>query len=69
LATNTTITGLWLYSTDLIGLDNVVQWGDALMVNTTLTTLSLELDEEVDAEIRKKLRTKTKDRTPKLSLD
>jgi len=36
LATNTTIKRLWLINTDLIGTDNVVEWGDALMENKTL---------------------------------
>jgi len=65
LATNTTIKKLYLDNTDLIGSDNVVQWGDALMENTTLMTLYLDA---VDAEIIETLRTKTKDRTPKLSI-
>jgi len=63
LATNTTITYLRLSNTDLIGSGNVVEWGDALMENTTLTMLSLN---GVDEEIKKKIRTKTKDRIPKL---
>merc|ERR1712008_154689 len=64
LATNTTIKSLELYDTDLIGSDNVVEWGDALIKNTTLTDLSLY---GVDEEIKEKLRTKTKDRTPKIT--
>ena len=65
LATNTTIKTLYLQHTDLIELDTVEQWGDALMKNTTLTVLSLD---GVDEEIKEKLRTRTKDRTPKIIL-
>jgi len=65
LATNTTITFLRLGDTDLIGSDNVVEWGDALMENKTLAMLGmLGLDEEIKA----KLRTRTKDRTPNLEI-
>jgi len=60
LAVNTTIKQLVLDSKDLFGSDNVLQWGDALMENKTLTDLSLW---GVKAEIHEELRTKTKDRT------
>merc|ERR1740136_180867 len=63
LAANTTIKILFLYDTDLIRIDNVVQWGDTLIENKTLTYLSLA---GVDEEIKWKLRTKIKDRTPNL---
>jgi len=63
LAVNTTIKQLVLDSRYLFGSDNVVQWGDALMENKTLTDLSLW---GVNAEIYEELRTKTKDRTPEL---
>jgi len=63
LSANTTIKILFLYDTDLIGIDNVVQWGDTLIENKTLTYLSLA---GVDEEIKWKLRTKIKDRTPNL---
>ena len=65
LATNTTIKELDLSRTDLIGVDNVMQWGDAMMENTTLTGLSLD---GVEAEIAEQLRTITKDRTPSLEI-
>ena len=65
LATNTTIKELDLSRTDLIGVDNVMQWGDAMMKNTTLTGLSLD---GVEAEIAEQLRTITKDRTPSLEI-
>jgi len=65
LATNTTMTTLNLQWTDLIGSDIVVEWGDALMENKTLTTCYLT---GVDYEIEEKLRTKTKDRTPSLDI-
>ena len=64
-ATNTTIKELDLSRTDLIGVDNVMQWGDAMMKNTTLTGLSLD---GVEAEIAEQLRTITKDRTPSLEI-
>merc|ERR1740124_1539407 len=66
LAANTTIKSLNLWSTDLIRSDNVVQWGDALMENKTLTRLALM---GVDGEIEEKLRTKIKDRTPNLTIE
>ena len=79
LATNTTITSLILNETDLIWLDNVVEWGDALMENKTLTFLNynpLSYGDcmkdwslhRVEDEIKEKLRTKTKGRTPSLHI-
>ena len=65
LATNTTIKELDLSRTYLIGVDNVMQWGDAMIENTTLTGLSLD---GVEAEIAEQLRTITKDRTPSLEI-
>merc|ERR1712008_293356 len=43
LSTNTTIERLHLWNTDLIGTENVEQWGDALMKNDTMTELDLKL--------------------------
>jgi len=43
LSTNTTIERLHLWNTDLIGTENVEQWGDALMKNDTMTELNLKL--------------------------
>jgi len=65
LATNTTIKTFRLHNTNLIGSDNVVQWGDALMENNSLTKLMLG---GVGKEIEEELRTKTKDRTPELEI-
>jgi len=63
LATNTTITSISLYSTNLIVSDNVAQWGDALMKNKTLTRLRLR---GVGSDIVDELKAKTKGRTPDL---
>jgi len=41
LSTNTTIKELWLRRTDLITIENVEKWGDALMQNNTMTELWL----------------------------
>ena len=65
LATNTTIKELDLSRTDLIDVDNMMQWGNAMIKNTTLTGLSLD---GVEAEIAEQLRTITKDRTPSLEI-
>ena len=65
LATNTTIKELDLSRTDLIDVDNMMQWGNAMIKNTTLTGLSLD---GVNKEIKEKLRTRTKDRTPEITL-
>ena len=42
LSTNTSIERLSLWYTNLIGQDNVKQWGDALIENDTLTELNLK---------------------------
>jgi len=74
MSTNTTIKRLELDDTDLIGADNVEQWGDALMKNNTLTELMLRVggydddgDEIEDGdEFVDKLKTKTENRALKL---
>jgi len=66
MATNTTIKKLELLYTDLIGVDNTEQWGDALMNNNTLTELRLS---GVGDDIIEQLKTKTKNRTLELKFD
>ena len=46
-------------------LDNVKEWGDAIMENKTLTRLILH---PVNEEIQNELRERTKDRVPKLTI-
>ena len=65
LSTNTTIEKLLLMNTDLIGADNAEKWGDALMINNTLTYLGLE---GVGKEIAEELKAKTKNRSLKLEI-
>jgi len=65
LATNITITELRLFGTDLIGTENVEQWGDALMKNTALRWLELS---GVDREIVDHLKMKTKNRRLELRI-
>lgn len=57
LSTNTTIETLELMFTDLIGINNVEKWGDALMKNNILTQLCLS---GVEEKSKDQLRTKTK---------
>lgn len=65
LAINTTITEFSLDRTDLIGSDNVAQWGDALVENNTLINFWVK---GVEAEIKDELKARTKDRTLKLRI-
>merc|ERR1740136_115354 len=65
LSSNTSITKLTLWNTNLLGSSNVKEWGAALMENSTLTELELY---EVDTEIEEKLKEMTKDRTLKLKI-
>ena len=65
IASHTSIKQLNLCDTDLIGTDNVEQWGDALLQNKTLTKFSLD---RTTKEIKEQLKEKTKDRSPKLCI-
>jgi len=58
LASNTTIERLELLRTDLVGPENVVEWGDALVQNRTLKTFTLYgVAAEIDDELREKMNT------------
>jgi len=65
LASNENIKSLMLYETDLMGSNNITQWGDALMKNKTLTLLSMR---GVGIKIKDELKRMTKDRTPNLDI-
>ena len=64
---NKSLTTLNLRFTDMIGLENLEQWGFALTKNNTLTKLELNGVNDKD-EIMSKLKEVTKDRTPKLNI-
>jgi len=66
MSTNTTIKLLFLCNTNLIGVDNARKWGDALMINNTLTKLILS---GVGEEIVEGLMAKTKNRSLKLEIE
>merc|ERR1740124_1764282 len=66
LSSNTTITSLTLFYTNLLVSSNVKEWGAALMENSTLTELG---DLRRHTEIKEKLKEMTKDRTLKLKID
>eukprot|EP00555_Chaetoceros_dichaeta_P003080 CAMPEP_0198249616 /NCGR_PEP_ID=MMETSP1447-20131203/1091_1 /TAXON_ID=420782 /ORGANISM="Chaetoceros dichaeta, Strain CCMP1751" /LENGTH=109 /DNA_ID=CAMNT_0043934295 /DNA_START=1 /DNA_END=327 /DNA_ORIENTATION=- len=63
IASHTGIEKLYLWNTDLIGKDNVEQWGKSLLKNKKLTYLGLD---GVTDEIREQLRDATKDRSLKI---
>lgn len=65
LASNKNIKSLVLSETDLVGFNNMNQWGDALMENKTLTFLSMR---GVGVHIKDVLKRMTKGRTPKLDI-
>jgi len=65
MSTNTTIKTLELRDTDLMGADNIEQWGDSLMTNNTLTDLEGKGFED---EIIEQLRTITENRVLKLKI-
>ena len=64
MAANHTIRSLVLKCTDLIGPDNVGKWGEALMANTTITTLLMKKGAEMEA-----LEKQTEGRTHELTIN
>jgi len=65
IASNTTLTELELWRTDLLVAENVEEWAAALMKNSTLTELWLD---GVEDDVKEKLKKATKSRTPKLDI-
>jgi len=65
IASHTGIEKLYVWNTDLIGKDNVEQWGKSLLKNKKLTYLGLN---GVTDEVREQLRDATKDRSLKIDI-
>jgi len=65
LASHTSIEQLYLWNTDLIGKDNLKQWGNTLLNNKKLTYLGLD---GVTEKMKEQLREATKDRSPQLDI-